>query len=483
MALKTKKKTTDLSIFSYDYQCAILKLFMENSEFAMSTIEVMDQNHFTGSAELRIIAGILKEKITKLNRLLTYEDLDLYINQTVDEAITKENCLAVINQKIKHCPYELPVLENIKDEYHNFLVAMETIKLTNEIGDLNKDGANKDDVITLFNEYDRKTTFTEVVGTPVDTSSDHMLSLANDDKCVVIPTGCKALDERMGGGMRKGDFGILVAGTGIGKTCVTSGFAAYAAWMGYKVAHVILEDKPDDIDAKYAGYVLNLPVSSFRGKNATEEGKNIYRAKITSILDRYEERIGQNLMQIRAIDANQKIHRLSVRDISVRLTKLENEGFKPDLVIIDYFDRIRCSVSNVEIWRKDQIISDELNELAVNHNVAMWVPSQGNKSIQDRATKINISNMSGGSWKGFTSQIVVAMQKNLDDLSTKVTTVQILKNRYNNDFTPIAIEFDNGTCRFGNIINDDEPIYGQNGESDKIADKIHDDYSKSQKKK
>ena len=187
-------------------------------------------------------------------------------------------------------------------------------------------------------------------------------------------------------------------------------------------------------------------------------------------------------MKICAIDANKKIHRLSVRDISARLTKLENEGFKPDLVIIDYFDRIKCSQSNIEIWRKDQIISDELNELAVNHNVAMWVPSQGNKNVQDRATRINISNMSGGSWKGFTSQIVVAMQKDVEDLSTNVSTIQLLKNRYNNDFTPIAIEFDNGTCRFGKVINSDEAIYGDDDEASKTADKVYDENYKTKKK-
>lgn len=456
---------------------------MENSEFAMSTIEVMDQNHFTGSAELRKIAGILKDKILKLNRTISYEELELYIKSTIDDAITVENCLEVMRLKMMQCRFGQAELDAVKDEYHNFLVAMETIKLTNEISELNKDGASKDDVLNLFNEYDRKTTFAEVVGTPVDTSLDYLLSLADDDNCVVVPTGCKPLDERLGGGMRKGDFGILVAGTGIGKTCVTSGFAAYAAWKGYKVAHIILEDKPQDIDSKYAGYILNLPVSSFRGKTATPEGKKNYKEKMTSIHTEYTSKIGKNLMTIRAIDQNKKIHRLSVRDIDVRLTKLENEGFKPDLVIIDYFDRIRCSVSNVEIWRKDQIISDELNELAVNHDVAMWVPSQGNKSTQDRSTKINISNMSGGSWKGFTSQIVVAMQKNVEDLSTKVATVQLLKNRYNNDFTPIAIEFDNGTCRFGQVINDDEPIYGDSDEANKTADKVYDENYKPKKKK
>lgn len=451
---------------------------MENTEFAMSTIEIMDQNHFTGGAELRQLAGIVKDKLLKLNRKISYDELELYVRTTIDDAITVEKCLEIIDKKIRNCRFVETELNTIKDEYHNFLVAMETIKLSNEINTLNKDGANKEDVLVVFKEYDRKTTFEEVTAENINMTDDEFERLIAEDKYEVVPTGCKPLDERLNGGMRKGDFGILVAGTGIGKTCVTSGFAAHAAWHGYKVAHVVLEDKPDDIKDKYLAYILNVGVNYFK---RTREGKDLIRERRSLCAEKLREVLANNLRPIYAIDRNDKIHRMSVRDIDNKLTKLKNEGFVPDLVIIDYFDRIKCSQSNVEIWRKDQIISDELNELAVNHNIAMWVPSQGNKNVQDRATRINISNMSGGSWKGFTSQIVVAMQKDVEDLSTNISTIQLLKNRYNNDFTPISIEFDNGTCRFGKVINSDEAIYGENDEASKTADKVFDENFKTKK--
>lgn len=477
---KTKKTVNDLSLFSYDYQCSILKMFIENEEFSLSTVDTMDQNHFTGSPELRKIASIIKDKVSKLNRKISYDELELWLKTTVDDAITLENCVAIMNEKMKKTRFNEAELNTIKEEYHNFLTAMETIKLGNEIAERNKNGCTKDDVMAIVKQYDERTTFEEVSARHVRMDDEHIESLLADDNCEVVPTGCKVLDERLGGGMRKGDFGILVAGTGIGKTCVTSGFAAYAAWNGYKVAHIILEDKPDDIDAKYDGYILKLPVNSFRGKQATPEGKAEFRKRYAQIKDKLIQVLEENLVQISAIDKNKKIHPMTTRDIDNELTKLENKGFHADLVIIDYFDRIRPTIRNLEIHQKDQIISDELNELAVNHNVAMWVPSQGNKTVQDRATKINISNMSGGAWKGFTSQIVISMQKNMDDLSTNISTVQILKNRYNNDFTPISIEFDNGTCRFGDVINDDSAIYDDEGKE--VADQVYDNNKKKSKK-
>ena len=475
---KTKKAVNDLSLFSYDYQCSILKMFIENEEFSLSTVDTMDQNHFTGSPELRKIASIIKDKVSKLNRKISYDELELWLKTTVDDAITLENCVAIMNEKMKKTRFNEAELNTIKEEYHNFLTAMETIKLGNEIAERNKNGCTKDDVMAIVKQYDERTTFEEVVAEDLKIDRNEFLRLISETKYETVPTGCSELDKRLGGGMRKGDFGILVAGTGIGKTCVTSGFAAYAAWKGYKVAHIILEDKKDDIKDKYLAYILNVGVNDFKN---TEEGRQLITERYDQIgEERLYKALYDNLKPIYAIDRNGKMHRLSVRDIDNILTKLENKGFKPDLVIIDYFDRIKCSMNNVEVWRKDQIISDELNELAVNHNVAMWVPSQGNKTVQDRATNINISNMSGGSWKGFTSQIVVAIQKNIEDLSTKLTTVKILKNRYNNNFIPISIEFDNGTCRFGDVINDDSAIYDDEGKE--VADQVYDNNKKKSKK-
>ncbi|MBP5724950.1 MAG: hypothetical protein J6X18_15430, partial [Bacteroidales bacterium] len=129
---------------------------------------------------------------------------------------------------------------------------------------------------------------------------------------------------------------------------------------------------------------------------------------------------------------------------------------------------------------KDMNVSDELNDLAKNHNVAVWVPSQGNKAVQDRATKITMSNMTGGAWKGYTAQIIVAVQKYMEDMSSKNTTIQVLKNRYNNNFTPIGVEFDNGTCRFGKETTDTSAIFETvEVNSKRIADIVFDEAKKN----
>lgn len=477
--MATSKKNvlaSDLSMFSLDYQCAILKMFIEDRDFSLATVDTMDQNHFTANPELRRIAAIIKDKTIKLRRTITYDELDLYVHQTINDDITVETITALVSEKIKSCRFGVSELEAVKSAYQEFLTTMESVRLTKELADLGKGGKiNKEDVLEKFSNYDKRTTFSEVHANEADFSDEEFFDyIISDDTYECIPTGCKPLDERLGGGLRKGDVGILVAGSGIGKTCVTSGFAAYAAGKGYNVVHFILEDNPNDVLKKYVGFVTNIAVNQFGANHDKLKEKyhnqNVYEAMMKM----------RRIRQVASYDKSGRVHQFNTLIIDQELVKLENMGFHPDLVVIDYFDRIKPIYPKQDIWVKDQDISNELNDLAKTHNVAIWVPSQGNKQVQDRATKISMSNMTGGAWKGYTAQIVIAMQKYMEDMSTDNSTIQVLKNRYNNNFTPIGVEFNNGTCRFGKETTNTDAIF-ENIEvnSKRIADAIFDENKKS----
>lgn len=469
---RTKGVVKDLSMFSPEYQCAILKMFIEDRDFSIATVDTMDQNHFTANPELRKIAAIIKEKTIKFKRTISYEELDLYVHQVVQDDISLENIKAIVEQKIKTCKFGKSELEAVKNEYQDFLTTMEGFRLTKELSELGNNGKiNKDDVLEKFTKYDKRTTFSEVRANEVDFGdTDFFEYVISDETYECVPTGCKPLDERLGGGLRKGDVGIFVAGSGIGKTCVTSGFAAYAAGNGYNVAHFILEDNPVDVAKKYIGYVCNIAVKDF-GYYKDKLREKYNNPRVHEALMKMK-----NIRQIASLDKTNKVHQFSTMAIDHELTKLETLGFHMDLVVIDYFDRIKPIYPRNDLWQKDQDISNELNDLAKAHHVAVWVPSQGNKQIQDRSTKITMSNMSGGAWKGYTAQIIIAMQKFMEDMSTDNTTIQFLKNRYSNNFTPIGIEFNNGTCRFGNETNNTDAIFENAGDTSKrIADIIYEE--------
>ena len=87
--------------------------------------------------------------------------------------------------------------------------------------------------------------------------------------------------------------------------------------------------------------------------------------------------------------------------------------------------------------------------------------------------------MTGGTWKGYTAQIIIAMQKFMEDMSSDNATIQFLKNRYDNNFSPIGIEFINGTCRFGKETTDTSAVFESiEANSKRIADSVFDEERK-----
>ena len=72
------------------------------------------------------------------------------------------------------------------------------------------------------------------------TSADHLLNLKKIRKNA-IPTGFPEIDDRWGGGMRKGEIGMVAAPTGLGKSMCLCYFAAQAFWAGKSVLYYTFE--------------------------------------------------------------------------------------------------------------------------------------------------------------------------------------------------------------------------------------------------
>jgi len=71
-----------------------------------------------------------------------------------------------------------------------------------------------------------------------------------------IPTGIGAIDSLTGGGLGKGEIGVILAPSGVGKTTALTIIANTAFEQEKNVAHIVFEDSKDDIKRKH--YVICL---------------------------------------------------------------------------------------------------------------------------------------------------------------------------------------------------------------------------------
>ena len=256
---------------------------------------------------------------------------------------------------------------------------------------------------------------------------------------VMIPTGVKQLDEALGGGLEKGKLGLIIGSSSFGKTSMTTGFAAYAATQGFKVLQIIFEDTHRDIHRKYMAYISEVESKDL---NKNPETTEYVKEKLKD--SPMSELINNNIRTIR-LESGEK----TATDIKNIIKKKINEGFKPDMVIIDYFECVAhergTSTDKEEV--KEGKTMRKFENMAAELDAVFWVTTQGNRD-SFAAEIITMDKVGGAIKKVQIAHVILSIARNLDDIASQKANITILKNRGNMaGKTFNGCHFNNGTCR------------------------------------
>ena len=230
-------------------------------------------------------------------------------------------------------------------------------------------------------------------------------------------------------------------------TSLTTAMAAYAATYrsetnnnnGFKVVQIVFEDKIKQIRRKHLACIT--------GVEAKDLSKPDYIQSVRSAIDVYNDKeLLRNNLIIKKFYSGQ----VSVGGIKQYLTKLINEGFRPDLCIIDYFECIELEKAQNhgdKEYTREGLTMRKIETMADELNMAVWVPTQGNR--ESITSDIVTMDKSGGSIKKIQiGHIVLSISRSLDDISNNLATFTILKNRSGSAGKIMKnISFNNGTCR------------------------------------
>ena len=207
-------------------------------------------------------------------------------------------------------------------------------------------------------------------------------------------------------------------------------------YKGFKVMQIVFEDRIKQIQRKHFSRITQV--------EACNLSKEEYASYVRGILDNYEdkEQIQENLRIIRLKSGEKSI------DFIIDLIKKHiNRGFRPDLVIIDYFECIKLTgSSSLSKWDKEALIMRKIESCANELNIAFWVPVQGNKDSIN-ADLVTMDNGGGSIGKIQIAHIIMSITRSLEDIAANIATIAILKNRAGASGKVInGAFFNNGTC-------------------------------------
>ena len=446
----------------FSFQQSLIKAIVEDRKYGETIIDVIDSKYFDNNS-FRYIMENVKELYKAHDKIPTYETIAQKLKL---EGGSKEN---TNNQHID----TLEILSKMEADYEfvkqtalNFCKQQnlkKELKLVQNIIDNGK-----------FEEYNKIEEIIQKamqVGLDGDEATDVFQDIdaaLEKNYRLPIPTGIVGIDNLLKGGLGRGELGIVLAPTGTGKTTLLTKFANTAYNEGYNVVQIFFEDNAGDIKRKH--YTI------WSGIASDEQPENIDAVK-TAVKEAEDRSKGAIKLLKLPSDG------VTISEIKNKLRKMVSDGFKVDMLLIDYVDCISPERAvNGEEWKGEGSIMRQLESMTGEFEIAVWTATQGNR--ESISSEVVTGDQMGGSIKkAQIAHVILSIGKTLEQKEHNLATLTLLKSRIGKD----GIIFQN--CMFNNqflTINTDtvNTLLGHEQQvTQERANRVAEVYKKAQEKK
>jgi replicative DNA helicase len=404
------------------FQLQLVNQIILDKIFANSILDVLEQSYFDNKY-FKLIVQMIKEYYKKYDCSPSFETLTQIVKSESQTEIITKITLDTIN-KIQNAPIEGTVF--VQEKALKFCKQQELQKVMGK--------AQKIIDLGEFENYDQ---LEEMVrgalqigeverGTEsVFFNLDEVLA---DDYRHPIPMGIPGIDKLLKGGLAKGEIGVILAPTGVGKSTFITKIANNAFNMGMNVLQVFFEDNPKIIQRKH--FTLWTGIAPDDLQNHRDEVVQ----KVTEIK---ETRPNQLILKKLPSDT------LTMNQIKNQIRKMIADGIKIDMVLLDYIDCVVPDKNLGDEWKSEGSVMRGFEAMCHELNIVGWTATQGNRS--SISSEIVTTDQMGGSIKkAQVGHVIITVAKTLPQKEQNLATIAITKSRIGKD----GVVFEN--CKFNN---------------------------------
>lgn len=264
---------------------------------------------------------------------------------------------------------------------------------------------------------------------------------------VCVATGLAELDHRdvLNGGLGKGELGVVVAPTGVGKSHFLVMLGANALRNGIDVLHYTFELSETQVGVRYDSNLCDI------NSNLIIENKE-------GILARYNEsKLG------RLIIKEYPTSTATIYTLRSHIERLAVHGFYPGLIIVDYADVMRSTRQFDSLRHELKLVYEELRGYSAEKGIPLWTASQSNKEGSS-SDIVDLSNMSEAYGKAMVADVVLSISRKAYEKASGWCRLFIAKNRAGRDGIVYNTQIDCARSKF--VIE---------GQAETKADAEHDD--------
>jgi replicative DNA helicase len=445
----------------FSFQQSLIKAIVEDKKYAESIIDVLETKFFE-NASFKFIIENIKELYKTYNRIPDYNTL---AQKIMAEGGNKDS------SKV-----HLDTLESIKENEDQIAYVKDTALNFCKQQNLKRELKSVQNIIEsgefeAYNKIEQIIQKALQIGITNDEAHDVFFDIdgaLEKDFRHPLPTGIVGVDNLLKGGLGIGELGIVLAPTGTGKTTLLTKFANTAYNLGYNVVQIFFEDNPGNIKRKH--YTIWSDIAP----DEQPEFKDLVKEKV----EEAQSRSTGTLKLLKLASDN-----VTVSEIKNKIRKMNSDGIKVDLLVLDYVDCISSDKStNGEEWKGEGSVMRSLESMTGEFDMAIWTATQGNR--ESISSEVVTGDQMGGSIKkAQIAHVILSIGKTLEQKEHNLATLTLLKSRIGKD----GVVFQN--CKFNNeyLVIDTESqntlLGHEQDEVEKRKNRVADVYRKAQEKK
>jgi replicative DNA helicase len=407
-----------LQQYGPNFQIKVLSSLLTHKDFLVNIHDILSDEYFDNQAQKWIIKEILKN-YEKYHTTPSMDLLKVELKK-IDNEVLQVSVKEQLREAYKASDEDL---KYVIEEFSNFCKNQQLKKaLLTSVDFLN---AGDYDSIRSIVDNALKAGQDKNVGHEYNKDVE---SRYREDERTPIATPWTSINDLMQGGIGGGDFGLIFGNPGGGKSWSLIAIGGHAVKMGYNVLHYTLELGENYVGKRYDAFFTNTPVDTL----------SKHRPKVDQAVS---DLVGQLIIK------EYSPGKASISTIESHIQKCIDQGFKPDLIIIDYVDLLGTKKKTSD--RKGEIddIYISTKGLARTLNLPVWSVSQVNRAGA-KDDVIEGDKAAGSYDKIMITDFCISLSRKRKDKVEGTGRFHIMKNRYGMDGVTFSVKADTSTGHF-----------------------------------
>jgi len=408
------------------FQLQLLNQLIVDKDFAHSIVEVLEPSYFENKY-FKLIVQMVKEYYQKFEHSPSFDTL----NQVAKSEIGQELLLKITLDTISD-------IKNV-DESGTQFVQEKALKFCKQ-QELQK-VMEKAKKIIDHGEFENYDTLEEMVREALQVGNvdrgtgdvfENLEDVLADDYRHPIPMGIPGIDNLLKGGLAKGEIGVILAPTGVGKSTLTTKIANNAFNLGFNVLQVFFEDNPKIIQRKHFTCWTGI----------APDDLSTHKEEVFKKIAEIEEKMSNKLI-LKKLQSDT----FTMSQIKNQIRKMIADGTHIDMIILDYIDCVTPEKALEDEWKSEGSVMRAFEAMCHELNIVGWTATQGNRSSIS-SDVVTTDQMGGSIKKAQVGHVIITVAKSLQQKELNLATIAITKSRIGKD----GVVFEN--CKFNNEMLD-----------------------------